>query len=146
MKLRDIFKHRRILCWLLLTQLKGVDMGKVKRVKTRKPSRKSPQKGDVYVITNEVAVADVDGDGVADVVAHHSVTKNGEAFVSSETVWYGLDDETTEAFLAAMEEEELLNEEVETNKFNVVVKEWRKLTKFLKRINDLGDVKAAEID
>ena len=55
MKLRNIFKYRRILFWLLLTRLKGVNMSKkVKRVKSAKPSRKSPQKGDSYVIVNDV--------------------------------------------------------------------------------------------
>jgi hypothetical protein len=120
---------------------------KVKRVKSRGPSRNAPKKGDVYVIVNDVAVADVDGDGVSDIVAKHQVTKNGQAFVSSETVWYGLDDETTEAFLAAMEENGLLDDEpIETDKFNVVAKLWKNLTKFLKKINDLADVKAEELD
>ena len=121
-------------------------MGKVKKVKSVKPSRKPPKKGDVYVISNDVAVADVDGDGVSDLVAKHSVTKNGEAFVSSEVVWYGLDEATTEAFLAAMGDEGILEDDVETTKFNVVAKSWKNLTKFLKKINDLADVKATELD
>ena len=120
---------------------------KVKRVKTRKPSRKGPQKGDSYVITNDVAVADVDGDGVSDIVARHTVTKNGEAFVSSEVVWYGLDDETTGAFIAALEDADLVDDEpIETNKFNEVARVWKNLTKFLKTINGLADVKAEELD
>jgi len=120
---------------------------KVKRVKSRGPSRKAPKKGDVYVITNDVAVADVDGDGVSDIVAKHNVTKNGEAFVGAEVVWYGLDDETTDVFLAAMDEEGLTDDEpVETDKFNVVAKSWKNLTKFLKKVNDLADVKATELD
>jgi hypothetical protein len=148
MKLRTIFKCRRILLWVLLTKLKGVNVGKkVKRVKSRGPSRKAPQKGDVYVITNDVAVADVDGDGVSDLIAKHNVTKNGEAFVSSEVVWYGLDEETVAVFLAAMDEEGLTDDEpVKTDKFNVVAKSWKSLTKFLKKINDLADVKAVELD
>jgi len=120
---------------------------KIKKVKSVKPSRKAPKKGDVYVITNDIAAADVDGDGVTDLVAKHNVTKNGEAFVSSETVWYGLDDETCNAFIDAMEEADILDDEpVETDKFNVVAKSWKNLTKFLKKINDLADVKATELD
>lgn len=120
---------------------------KVKRVKAAKPSRKAPKKGDSYVITSEVVVADVDGDGVADIAAVHKVTKNGEAFVDANVVWYGLDDDTTEAFVAALEEAGVVDDEVvETDKFGVVAKSWKNLTKFLKKINDLADVKADELD
>jgi len=120
---------------------------KIKKVKGDKPNRKAPKKGDAYVISNDVEIVDVDGNGVADLRAVHKVTKNGELFVDSTVVWYGLDDETMSAFVAALEDSGLVDDEViETTKFNEVAKSWKNLTKFLKKINDLADVKATELD
>jgi hypothetical protein len=145
----NIIKHRRILWWVLITYLKGVVMGKkkVKRSKARKVNRKKVQKGDKYVVTNDIEVADVDGDGVADVTAKHQVTKNGELFVSAEIVWYGLEDEVADAFVVALEDAGVVDDDVvETEKFGEVARMWKKLTKFMARINDLADVKADEVD
>ena len=120
---------------------------KIKRVKAKKANRKAPKKGDVYVVVNDVEVADVDGDGVSDITAKHSVTKNGELFVSAEIVWYGLEGEVADGFVAALEDAGVVDDDVvETDKFGEVAKMWKKLTKFMKRINDLADVKADELD
>ena len=120
---------------------------KIKRVKADKPNRKAPKKGDAYVISNDIEIVDVDGDGVADLRAVHKVAKNGELFVDATVVWYGLDDETMSVFVAALEDAGLVDDDVvETTKFNEVAKSWKNLTKFLKKINDLVDVKATELD
>jgi hypothetical protein len=146
MKLSFLIKHRKMLFWLLKIKLKGVLMPKKeKKVKDKKgPNREKVKAGDVYVVVNEAEIVDVDGDGVTDLVATHEVTKNGALFVESKTVWYGLEDDVKDAFLAILEEEGVLGE-FETTKFRQVNRDWKRLTQFLSRLNKLGDAKADEV-
>ena len=118
---------------------------KVKRVKAQKKSRKDVKKGDLFVITNDAEVADVDGDGVADVTVKHTVTKNGEDFVDATIVWYGLGTEVADGFVLALEEAGLVDEVLETNNFRRVGRVWKQTTEFFKKINKLADLKADEL-
>lgn len=103
-------------------------------------SRKQAQSGDTYQMTTDIEIADVDGDGVSDLVFTHTVDKNDEAWVESKVTWYGLPPEVTQAFIGELAAVGYIDEEViETNKLNRVVKHWKNLTKALRGINKLGD-------
>jgi len=112
--------------------------------KVKGPNRKRVVKGDVYFVDNGVEIVDVDGDGVADLVATHNVSKNGSVFIDAKVVWYGLEEEVVAGFLSAIEDSGLL-EDFETDKFAKVNKSWKKLTRFLNSINKMADQKAQEM-
>jgi len=112
--------------------------------KRRGPNRNKVQKGDLYVVDNDVEIVDVDGDGVADLVATHNVTKNGALFVDVKAVWYGLEEEVVAGFISAIEEAGLL-EDFETNRFAKVNRSWKRLTRFISSINKMADQRALEM-
>ena len=144
MKFATIIKYRSVLLWFVKLKLKGLLMGKKEKKEKKGPNRNKIKAGDVYVVDNDFEVVDIDGDGVADLVATHTVTNNGQLLVKSETTWYGLEDSVVDAFVAAAEEAGLF-EDYETDKFNQVNKGWKKITRFLQKIQKLADVKAAEL-
>ena len=113
----------------------------IQRKKGKKgPVRKQAQAGDLYQMTTDIEVADVDGDGVNDLTFTHTVDKNNEAWVEAKVVWYGLPPEVTEAFVGQLGNVGFIDDEVvETNKLNRVVKHWKNLTKALAGINKLGE-------
>ena len=109
-------------------------------------NRDKVKPGNVYSIVNTTEVADVDGDQVSDLVLTHKVTCNGDNFVDSKTVWYGLEPEVLDAVLALVDELGLVTvEPIEVTKFNQLIREWRKVTQLLKAMNDLGDVQAEQM-
>jgi len=103
-------------------------------------------KNDTYVIEQDVEIVDIDGDGVSDLLATHTVTKNDKKFVEAKVAWYGLDDDILEEFVKVLEEEGLMEGEFKTNKLHQVNSIWKKLTNFSKKINHLADVKSQELD
>jgi hypothetical protein len=113
----------------------------VQKVKGKKgPVRKQPVAGDLYQLTTDLEVADVNEDGVSDLTFSHSVAKNNEAWVDAKVVWYGLPAEVSGAFVEALQDVGFVDEEVvETNKVATVVKHWKNLTKALQKINKLGE-------
>jgi hypothetical protein len=119
----------------------------VKVQKVKKLNRKDVEVGNVYSVVNTVLVEDVDGDGVSDITLTHQVDKNGGSFVEASVTWYGIIPGVVEQFLAKLKELGFEDGTVtETKKFGNVVKEWKKITEFLKHINELADAKVAEVD
>lgn len=108
--------------------------------------KKDLKKGEVYQVTNDVEVADVDGDEVQDVVFTHEILRDGNVVVQSKTTWFGLGQDIADAFVAALEDVGVTDgETVEVVGFKKVVRDWRKLTKALGKLNDIGDAAADAI-
>ncbi len=111
----------------------------VQKVKAKKKSRKTVAPGDVYQLSTDLTVADVDG-VVSDLTFTHKVDKNGQDWVDAQVTWYGLPPEVNAAFVEALQEVGFVDDEVvETDKVATVVKHWKNLTKALAKINKLGE-------
>ena len=112
----------------------------VQKVKVKKNSSKNVKPGDVFTLSTDLTVVDLDNDGASDLIFTHKVDKNGQNWVDAQVVWYGLPPEVNEVFVAALQEVGFVDDEVvETNKVATVVKHWKNLTKALAKINKLGD-------
>ena len=120
-------------------------MGKIKRNKENKGKGRGPRKGAVYVVKTDVEFADVNNDGIADLVIDHSVSMDGEIIQSSKLVWYRLDKGTQAELEATGTKNGIEDFEGEFRTFREVVHYWKKFTKVLKEFNDLGDMKSDEL-
>lgn len=109
-------------------------------------NRRRVNKNDHYQIKNDVEVADLNEDGLADVVITHEVLKNDDQFIESKVVWYGLEPEVVDAFIGALDKAGFDNTIIETNKFRVVTEVWKRITQFMKHINDLAEVRIPDLD
>ena len=116
----------------------------IKRVKGKK--RGPIAQGDTLQTVTSVETVDVNGDGIDDLVFKHKTEiNNGErGCVTASIVWENLPPQVVQAFEAAIEDSKIELGEKDYDAMKPLVKEWRKLTKLLGKINDLGDIYAAE--
>ena len=112
---------------------------------TRKNLNKTDlAKGDQFVVTTKVEFSDVDGDKVTDCTLVHDVDKNGANFVTSTTTWFGLGDAGVVAIKESLAKGGVVDGTKNVSGFKALVKEWRKVTKALSHLNDLGDKHAPD--
>ena len=118
----------------------------IQKFKIKKNSKKNVVPGDVYQLSTDITILDIDEDGASDLTFTHKVDKNGENWVDAKIVWYGLPPEVNQAFIDALNEVGFIDDEVvTTDKVGVVVKHWKNLTRALTKINKLGDVLVAAL-
>jgi hypothetical protein len=108
--------------------------------RNRKPSIKA---GDRYTVSNDVEIADVDGDGAVDLRLTHMTKRNGEAFFESQMVWYGIDPVIGEAFAATYQP--VLGNDLPIRNFGQLVKHWKLLAKGTEKVTDAGKLLAEGI-
>ncbi len=112
----------------------------IQKFKIKKNSKKNVVPGDVYQLSTDITLLDIDADGANDLTFTHQVDKNGENWVDAKIVWYGLPPEVSQAFVDALSDVGFIDDEViTTDKIGIVVKHWKNLTKALAKINKLGD-------
>jgi hypothetical protein len=128
------------ICWRTVWfKLNRRNLAVAKRIKR---NVKPLAKGDVFVVTNNLDFVDVDGDGVTDAVFTHKATKNGSLFVESQLTWYGLDDTGIAAIREAFAAGGFGQGTHELRGFKALCREWRKHTKALAKLDDLGEAAA----
>lgn len=108
--------------------------------RNRKPQIKA---GDKYTVTNDVEIADVDGDGAVDLRLTHMTKRNGEAFFESQMVWYGIDPVIGESFAATYQP--VLGKDLPIRNFGQLVKHWKLLAKGTEKVMDAGKLLAEGI-
>lgn len=98
--------------------------------------------GDKYDIDNTITRQDVNKDGVSDLVVDHVVKRNKELFYTSQSVWYGIDDETYGLFEKNVTP---FLDDFSTTNLGELIAYWKKMTKVFEGITAFGAAKAAEI-
>ena len=121
-------------------------MGKLKRKKKDKGKKgRGPQAGAVYAVKTDVGWEDENDDGIADLVLEHSVAVDGELIQQSKLVWFCMDKDIQAEFEAVITANGIEDFEGTFSTFREVVHYWKKFTKTLKGLNDLGDMKSDEM-
>jgi len=108
--------------------------------RNRKPEIKA---GDKYTVSNDVEIADVDGDGAVDLRLTHMTKRNGEAFFESQMVWYGIDPVIGEEFAATYQT--VIGTDIPLKNFGQLVRHWKMLAKGTEKITDAGAIMAGDL-
>jgi len=94
---------------------------------------------DQYDFSLSIESRDVDNDGFLDLVIETRVLRNGDLFVTSQNVWYGLDADDHQQFAQALADAGVKSESFTTDRFRKVVKAWRRAIDALTKISKYGD-------
>lgn len=115
-------------------------MGKLKRKEKPKKKGRTPKGGDVFTIVTDVGfLEDANGDGIADFVLHHEAYINGELFQRSHNEWICMDTDIQAEFEAICVKHGIEDAKLEFTSFRELVHYWKKFTKALNDMNELGD-------
>lgn len=115
-------------------------MGKLKRKEKPKKKGRTPKSGDTYSITTEVGfLVDANGDDIADFVIHHEAFINGELMQRSHNEWICTDADIQAEFEAICEKHGIEDAKLEFTTFRQLVHYWKKFTKALNDMNELGE-------
>ena len=123
-----------------------ITMGKIKRKKEKKEKKgRGPKTGAVYGVKTDVGFEDVNDDGIADLVIRHSAAIDGLEIQRSELVWICLDMDIQAEFEAIVVKNGIEDFEGTFATWRELVHYWKRFTKTLKDLNDLGDKKADQL-